>query len=85
MKKKQVKDFEKMNFDQEELEHTVGFDWCWRRWRWGWRRGTGVDHLQVPGLLLAWILSKHPLSDRNLTGPPVGTAGDRSRRTAGDP
>lgn len=60
----------------QNLGRTVRFDGCWRRRR---RRscGTGVDHLQVPGFLLAWIFSKHPLSDRNLAGPLVGTAGRR--------
>lgn len=71
-----------MNFYEEELVHTARFDWRQRR-RWGWRRGTGVDDLQVPGFLLAWIFSKHPLSDRNLAGPLVGTAGGRQKHERG--
>lgn len=59
---------------------TVRFDGRWRRRWWrrrGWGCGAGVGHLQVPGLLLTGIFTKHPLSDGDLTGPPVSTAGDR--------
>lgn len=69
---------------------TVWFDGRWRRRWWrrrGWGCGAGVGHLQVPGLLLTGIFTKHPLSDGDLTGPPVSTAGDRQGAvsTAGCP
>lgn len=66
---------------EQQCVLTVRFDWC-RWWRWC---DTGVGHLQVPGRLHTGVFTKHPLSDRDLTGPLVPAAGDRHRvvRTRG--
>lgn len=59
---------------------TVRFEWC------RWRRGrslfcAGVGDLQVPGLLHTGVLSKDPLGDGDLTGPPAGTAAQTHKDT----